>query len=87
MTQRGHFELQALDADGLCVECEHQPDTCDCAERLADEPYDRQREEHSRDLLRAWADAAANAGCPPAFVARMRTFADMHDRHAQEADR
>lgn len=51
----------------------------------ADEPYDRQREEHSRDLLRAWADAASNAGCPPSFVARMRTFADMHDRHAAEA--
>lgn len=50
-----------------------------------DEPYDRQREKHARDLLRSWADAASNAGCPPAFVARMRTFADMHDRHAAEA--
>lgn len=50
-----------------------------------DEPFDRRLEEHARDLLRSWADAASNAGCPPAFVARMRTFADMHDRHAAEA--
>lgn len=55
-------------------------DGCDC-----DEPYDCQFEEHARDLLRSWAVAASNAGCPPAFVARMRTFADMHDRHAAEA--
>jgi len=46
---------------------------------------DREREEFARDLLRSWADAASNAGCPPAFVDRMRTFADMHDRHATEA--
>ena len=51
----------------------------------AEEPYDRQREEHARDLLRSWADAASDAGCPPAFVARMRALADMHDRHAAEA--
>ena len=38
------------------------------------------REAHARDLTKAWADAAQNAGCPAAFVERMRSFVALHDR-------
>jgi hypothetical protein len=27
--------IPPLDSDGLCIECGHQPDTCDCAVRLS----------------------------------------------------